>query len=343
MTVSVFASGIATGTIGSEQFLTNVNQAGQFIGIIDLSNMANGDTLELRAYQTVLTGGTARVVDFQGFYGAQPTDQLIIQWGAGLGNELTDAQALRYSLKQTFGTARQYNWKVVNVENFPSNFTSLLINSVGQVATFSGTSTSVTNPVTLTNNQVVNFSGTITNVVNILNPVTVGTNNDKTGYSLSSPQSFNLIGNVSGTWVGNQTGTFLGNRIGNIQGTVNAVQGGTVTVSGTVTAAVASVPVVGIVTGSVGSVVGLTPSLLDVAVSSRMISGTVVVAGLTPSYLDVPVSSRLASGSYTVPPTASQISTQVLSDASASPIASNIKKVNDVVIHGDGSVTPWGP
>lgn len=314
MTVSVFASGIATGTIGSEQFLTNVNQAGQFIGIIDLSNMANGDTLELRAYQTVLTGGTARVVDFQGFYGVQPTDQLIIQWGVGLGNELTDAQALRYSLKQTFGTARQYNWKVVNVENFPSNFTSLLINSVGQVATFSGTSTSVTNPVTLTNNQVVNFSGTITNVVNILNPVTVGTNNDKTGYSLSSPQSFNLIGNISGTYQGN------------INGTVQAVQGGTVTASGTVTATVASVPVVGIVTGSVGSVVGLTPSLLDVAVSSRMASGTVVVAGLTPSNLDVPVSSRLASGSYTTPPTTSQISTQVLSDASASPIASNIKK-----------------
>lgn len=49
--------------------------------------------------------------------------------------------------------------------------------------------------------------------------VIVGTNNDKTGYSLSSPQTFHLIGNVSGTWTGNIVGslsditTALGNKI----------------------------------------------------------------------------------------------------------------------------------
>ena len=146
----------------------------------------------------------------------------------------------------------------------------------------------------LLNNQVVNFSGTITNVVNVLNqvsvsgsvasvtaPVTVGTNNDKTGYSLSTPQSFTLIGNISGTHVGNQIGTVSAIQGGtvSVSGTVisSVVQGGVVTVSGTVTATVASVPLVGMVTGSVGSVVGLNTSLIDVAISSRMASGTVVV------------------------------------------------------------------
>jgi hypothetical protein len=37
--------------------------------------------------------------------------------------------------------------------------------------------------------------------------VIVGTNNDKTGYYLASPQSVNIIGNISGTFVGNVTGS----------------------------------------------------------------------------------------------------------------------------------------
>lgn len=37
--------------------------------------------------------------------------------------------------------------------------------------------------------------------------VIVGTNNDKTGYSLSSPQNINIVGNISGTFVGNLSGS----------------------------------------------------------------------------------------------------------------------------------------
>lgn len=49
--------------------------------------------------------------------------------------------------------------------------------------------------------------------------VIVGTNQDKTGYSLASPQSVNIIGNISGTFVGNIQGQLtdisstLGNKI----------------------------------------------------------------------------------------------------------------------------------
>jgi hypothetical protein len=43
-------------------------------------------------------------------------------------------------------------------------------------------------------------------------------------------------------------------------------------------------------------------------------------------------------------PTASQVSTQVLADAATTPIASNIKKVNDITVDGNGQdATPWGP
>lgn len=167
--------------------------------------------------------------------------------------------------------------------------------------------------------------------------------------SLSSLQSFNLIGNVSGTVVGDLQGTVNAVKGGTVtvSGTVvsSVVQGGFVNVSGTVVATVANVPIVGTVTGSVGSVVGLTPSLLDVAVSSRMASGTVSVAGLTASYLDVPVSSRLSTGTFlaNLPPTAAQIASETLSEAAVTPIASNLKKVNDVGLLGNGSTIPWGP
>lgn len=59
-------------------------------------------------------------------------------------------------------------------------------------------------------NLVGNISGTMSNVLSVANPVSVGTNNDKTGYSLSSPQVINIIGNVSGTHVGNIQGNVTG-------------------------------------------------------------------------------------------------------------------------------------
>lgn len=42
-------------------------------------------------------------------------------------------------------------------------------------------------------------------------------------------------------------------------------------------------------------------------------------------------------------PTASENATAVLSAADANPIASNVKEINDTAITGDGSGTPWGP
>lgn len=111
--IEAFSSGTQAAVISTEHFLANVNVEGKFTGILDVSAMADGDILELRAYQVPLTAGTPRVVDIIYLYGAQPTDQLILEWGVDLKNELTDAQSLRYSLKQTHGVGRSYPWKVI--------------------------------------------------------------------------------------------------------------------------------------------------------------------------------------------------------------------------------------
>jgi hypothetical protein len=112
MAVTAFASGTQTATVGTEHFLANVNEAGVYTFHVDTVNMVAGDVLELRVYQMVLTSGTARVAYFQSYVGAQSTDDLI-KISVPISNELTDAYALRFSLKQTAGTSRSFPYKVL--------------------------------------------------------------------------------------------------------------------------------------------------------------------------------------------------------------------------------------
>lgn len=112
MTVAAQASGTQSATVTTEHQLADVNVAGVFTFHVDLVNMAAGDALELRVYQMVLTGGTARVAYLYTFQGAQPADSMIAI-SVPISNELTDATSLRFSLKQTLGTSRNFPWKVL--------------------------------------------------------------------------------------------------------------------------------------------------------------------------------------------------------------------------------------
>src|SRR5258708_7600508 len=112
MSVSAFATGTQAAVITTEHFLSSPNVAGVFTLHVDTVNMASGDTLELRVYQMVLTAGTQRVAMMQSFTGLQSTDDEI-KISDPIGNELTDANSLRFSLKQTAGTGRNFPWKVL--------------------------------------------------------------------------------------------------------------------------------------------------------------------------------------------------------------------------------------
>lgn len=112
MAVTAHASGTQTAVIGTEHFLSSPNLAGTFTLHVDTVNLAAGDLLELRVYQIVLTGGTARVAYFAAFADAQATDDLI-KISVPISNELTDTNSLRFSLKQTSGTGRNFDWKVL--------------------------------------------------------------------------------------------------------------------------------------------------------------------------------------------------------------------------------------
>jgi hypothetical protein len=136
MTITTYASGTQSATVTTEHFLSSPNVIGLYVLVVDLSNMAANDVLELRTYQMVLTGGTQRVKDFYMFAGVQPTDALIFMTDQ-VSNELTDANATRFSLKQTFGTSRNFAWKVMNLEDFATitTSTSLLNTAQAEITT----------------------------------------------------------------------------------------------------------------------------------------------------------------------------------------------------------------
>lgn len=112
MAVTAQGSGTQTAVISTEHFLTSPNTSGSYTFHVDTVNMVAGDSIELRVYQIVLTGGTTRVAYYQRYDGAQATDDLI-KISVPISNELTDTNSLRFSLKQTTGTGREFPWKVL--------------------------------------------------------------------------------------------------------------------------------------------------------------------------------------------------------------------------------------
>ena len=105
--------GTQTATIGNEHILLDIATAGTFTLHVDLTNLAATDTVELRIYQKVLTGGTLRVAYYQSFTGVMPTDDRM-QISVPISNDLVEASSFRFTLKQTAGTGRAFAWKVLS-------------------------------------------------------------------------------------------------------------------------------------------------------------------------------------------------------------------------------------
>lgn len=114
MAVTAEASGTQSLTVTTEHTVEQTNTAGVFVFEVDLNAMADGDVVELRIYKMILTSGTSRVLHVTVYYGAQPTDDKI-KTSVPVANELTDATALQFSIKQTFGTTFNAPWKVLKV------------------------------------------------------------------------------------------------------------------------------------------------------------------------------------------------------------------------------------
>lgn len=166
MTVILNSGSSVTLTTGSETTLTQIGTPGRYQFIADLVNFAAGDVVEFRAKVMAAPAGTTRVLEYMQYQGLQPADD-VIKMGSVIPNDQTDAQALVFTAKQIFGTGRSLIWKVLRVDA-----PDVTLAVQGGFVSVSGT-------------------------------VTVGVNNDKTGYFLGTPQIYDRIGNTTGNTQGN--------------------------------------------------------------------------------------------------------------------------------------------
>jgi hypothetical protein len=103
------ANGAQTCTISTEHTLATITTAGVYQLEIDLTNMANGDVLEVRAKMKVLTGGSA--IEF--LLGQYANVQS--QKGA-VSVPLASLYSLAFTVKQTAGTGRVFDFNIVRLD-----------------------------------------------------------------------------------------------------------------------------------------------------------------------------------------------------------------------------------
>jgi hypothetical protein len=105
MAVSVNTNGSQTAVIGTEHTLATITTAGIFQFVVDTSNLANGDAVELRIYLKPAAGGTEQLTYYTAFGNAQ---------GQPMKTSLMVPSPIswRATLKQTTGTGRVFPWAV---------------------------------------------------------------------------------------------------------------------------------------------------------------------------------------------------------------------------------------
>ncbi len=105
MAVAVESSGSQTATIGTEHTLASPTTAGVRQLCVDLTNLVNGETVELRINRKTLTAGTIRTWQVAVFSHLQAQPIVIsVPMPSTFGGTFT--------LKQTAGTGRVFDWTV---------------------------------------------------------------------------------------------------------------------------------------------------------------------------------------------------------------------------------------
>lgn len=108
MAPTLTTSGTQTATITTEHTLTTQTGTKFYCAYIDLTNMTSGDTTEIRVSLIVKSAGS-HILYFMGTYsGAQSNPLLFIP-------ALPSDISWKLTLKQTVGTGRSYDWRILEV------------------------------------------------------------------------------------------------------------------------------------------------------------------------------------------------------------------------------------
>jgi hypothetical protein len=99
--------GTTTPTVNTETTLGSAETSNKNLLLtIDAANMVNGDTLEVRIYTIVRSGGTEQVAYARRYKNVQAEP---IKYSVPVPADIS----FRASIKQTTGTARAFPWKII--------------------------------------------------------------------------------------------------------------------------------------------------------------------------------------------------------------------------------------
>jgi len=105
MSWTVSSSGTQTAD-GSEDALVTDTTNATYSLLVDLTNMANGDVVELRVYTKVLPGGSLDLA-WKATYGNAPMVKV------AQSPFVPSDQSIQVTLKQIAGINRNYDWKLL--------------------------------------------------------------------------------------------------------------------------------------------------------------------------------------------------------------------------------------
>lgn len=108
MAVSTKSSGTQTATLATEHTLLDTPDAGAYQLKVNLENLANGETVELKIYDKVLAADAYVAIWTFAYIHARGTASPIIA-----SPPLMMPYGGKFTLKQTGGTGRAFKWSVV--------------------------------------------------------------------------------------------------------------------------------------------------------------------------------------------------------------------------------------
>lgn len=103
------SSGTQTAVISTEHTLSTATTNATYSAAVRLNNLALGDIVELRLYTITLSGGTLEVCWKATFGPALPVALVAVS------PAIASDQSLRLTLKQTAGTGRAFDWKLLRI------------------------------------------------------------------------------------------------------------------------------------------------------------------------------------------------------------------------------------
>lgn len=108
MALATAASGTQTATINTEHSLSTQTTAAFYVLMVNVTNLANGDTLELRLKTKVLTGDTAEEIYYATYQHDQGAQAIIAS------PPVASMFSVEATLKQTAGTGRSFGWSLLS-------------------------------------------------------------------------------------------------------------------------------------------------------------------------------------------------------------------------------------